>query len=115
MARVKSPLLSIDARGSLGNAITYQKWRSLRVARGKSEPSKKCSAAQRRQRSFFSGAAEQYHLPEFTAVDVKSWKIYGNRGRVRRSSYNAFVKHYEQVKKRGQDFVLFTFRAAEPE
>lgn len=54
MAKVVGPLLSMDAKGSVGDALTFSSWRGQATARIKSNPSNPKSTNQMKSRAYFS-------------------------------------------------------------
>jgi hypothetical protein len=63
MAKVTNPLLSMDASGSVGSALTFSNWKGRSVVRGYTVPSNPKSAAQAVVRNAFRVVAEiQKHI-----------------------------------------------------
>ena len=54
MANVVGPLLSLGARKSVGNALTFANWKGLNTVRIKSRPSNPKTEGQMEARAFFA-------------------------------------------------------------
>ena len=109
MARVKGPLLSVDATGQLGKALIFAKWKGLKTVRGYYFPRKSASVPQVAQRSLFKAVATEWKGGNMGAEDKKAWGRFGRTLRKKRPSYNAFTKHYLQVKEAGQEFLVMRY------
>jgi hypothetical protein len=60
MGRIKGPLLSIDAKGSLGKTITLAPWKGLQTIREYSKPTNRHTPAQTAHRNHITVAANAW-------------------------------------------------------
>ncbi|MBA7589483.1 hypothetical protein ES708_31568 [subsurface metagenome] len=72
MAKPKSPLLSLGARGSIGNTLTFQKRGRLTIARQKPIPTDPKSPAQLAQRQRYKDAVDAWHA--LTPEEKEAWR-----------------------------------------
>lgn len=71
MAKVKSPLLSISARGQVGKSQVYGSWRGVPYVRQHVVPANPRSAEQTLTRGTFNGLVQLFKL--FGALSVAPW------------------------------------------
>lgn len=72
MARTVAPLLSLDASGSVGKAITFSKWKGRNYVRRLVIPSNPRSGAQVGRRSMLSFLAQQWDAQ--SVADKATWQ-----------------------------------------
>lgn len=61
MAKVVSPLLSLDASGTFGDTLVYAKWKGIKYVRKWVIPQNPKTALQVAQRDLFSSAVDGWH------------------------------------------------------
>jgi hypothetical protein len=71
MAKLTGPLMSIDARGKLANAMVFIGWKGLKTVRQWVKPANPNTAGQQTIRSYFTSAVAKYHL--LTGADKAAW------------------------------------------
>ena len=74
MAKVKAPLLSLDARGQLGKAMVFIGWKGLKTVRQHVVPANPQSAAQVAQRNKMGFAVAFWKT--LSALDKAAWDRY---------------------------------------
>lgn len=72
MVKLRGPLLSLDASGSLADAITYSKWKGRHYARQRVIPTNPQSGAQTGRRAMLSFLSKQWD--GFSASDQATWQ-----------------------------------------
>lgn len=66
MARLTAPLLSLDARGTIGQALTFSYWRGINYARRRVIPNNPNSVAQQEVRGIFATLSEMWkRMPSY--------------------------------------------------
>lgn len=75
MAKLQMPLLSMNARGKLGDSIVYFPWKGIRAARIYVIPANPRTNAQSVQRSYFSQAVADVHSYASADVDVSAFRL----------------------------------------
>jgi len=82
MVKATGPCFSLDAHGTLANAITYQKLPTTRIVRRKPKPLYTRTTGQNTVRNTHAKATEKWH--ELLAIQQDLWKAYtdgnGNSG-----------------------------------
>ena len=73
---MSGPLLSIDAHGTLGEALTYSKRTSGAQVRFQKKQADVETAARTTQRSYFQMAVGWWH--ELTGTEQQEWEAEGN-------------------------------------
>jgi len=71
MAKIKSPLMSLDAKGSVGG-LTFSKVRGINIAKAKSMPARRFRTTQPRNRSILSFLS--MYFAELTANQRLAWQ-----------------------------------------
>jgi len=76
MAKVKTPLLSFSARGTIGGSLTFQRTlQGVKVYPYK-KPTDRRSPSQLLRRSYFQTAITWWHT--LTSSEQAEWTAYGN-------------------------------------
>ncbi len=76
MTKLVAPLLSLDAHGTLGGALTYSKRSSGPQVRFQKKQRGLATSAQTIQRAFFQTAVGWWH--ELTPTEQEEWRTEGN-------------------------------------
>jgi hypothetical protein len=87
MARTTGPLLSFDASGSVGGAITFSKWKGRNYVRQLVIPSNPQTASQTTFRSMFKFLSQAWAA--ILAADQDTWDGLANADKV--SDFNAYM------------------------
>jgi len=88
MVKVNAPMMSLDASGTLGNAITFSKWKGRNYVRERVIPSNPKSGGQTGRRAMFSFLAQNW--ASIGAVPKATWDDLADADVV--SNFNAYVK-----------------------
>jgi len=91
MAKVYGPILSIDARGTVGKIVTYSGWRGISYARQWFKPQNPRTALQVEQRGRLTRAVAAWHQE---TDDVK--KQWDEAAPLPLSGFNFYVKRFIQ-------------------
>jgi hypothetical protein len=89
MVRTYGPMMSLDASGSLGNAITFSKWKGRNYARERVIPHNPKSVSQTGIRAMFSFLSKQWAA--IGSTPQASWDELAAFSAI--SPFNAFVAH----------------------
>lgn len=92
MARTTGPLLSFDASGSIGGAITFSKWKGRNYVRQLVIPSNPQTAAQTTNRSMFKFLSQAWAA--LSAPNKDTWDGLANADKV--SDFNAYMAKNQQ-------------------
>jgi hypothetical protein len=96
MAKLKSPLMSMDARGSLGKQIVFGNWKGVNYARQHVTPANPKTTAQENQRDQHSQAVEKYHSDKLEAQDIQAYKRRATIDAGTMSGFNKFVQIFRK-------------------
>lgn len=88
MALVHGPLMSLDASGTIGKAITYTKWKGRNVVRERVIPANPKSGAQVGRRAMFAFLTQNW--AGLTAAEKASWQDLADQ--LVASPFNAYIK-----------------------
>lgn len=96
MAIVKTPLLSIDARGKLGKSLVYMIWKGINDVRQYVIPTNPQTPDQTAQRNIFRAAGDSYlyGTPPLTELDKLAWDRKATEDPRPLSGYNLYVSEY---------------------
>lgn len=97
MAKVKAPLLSLDARGQIGKTLVFMGWKGLKDVREYVVPANPQTAAQQTQRGYLTGAVTIFHASEFSAKDMAAWVLAASTMPTPRTGFNQCVKRIIDV------------------
>lgn len=89
MAGVRGPLFGLDASGSIGDAITFSKWKGRAYVRIKATPSNPRSAGQISTRAMMKFLTQNWNA--FTDAEKATWDTLAASGNY--SPFNAYVKY----------------------
>ena len=92
MAKVKGPLLSLGASGSVGKSMTFGKWKGINTVRIASTPANPNTAAQQAQRSTFQLAVASWKAQD--AADQLTWTNRAKALGLSMSGFNLYVREY---------------------
>lgn len=95
MPKVYGPLFSIDARGSLAQAIVYSSWKGLSVVKTWTSPYNPKSPGQTAQRNLFANAIAGWHA--ISGAQQAAWNAYANTVSTNLnpvSGFNCFISAY---------------------
>ena len=102
MAKVTGPLMSMDARGKLANAIVFIGWRGIQDVRKWVKPANPRTEAQVAQRNRFTQAVDKYH--ELTPTDKQAWETKASGKPY--SGFNLFVSRVVKTLVAGKTWQL---------
>jgi len=102
MAKVTGPLMSMDARGKLANAIVFIGWRGIQDVRRWVKPANPRTDAQVAQRNRFTQAVDKYH--ELTPGDKQAWETKASGKPY--SGFNLFVSRVVKTLVAGKTWQL---------
>ena len=92
MAKVKGPLMSLGASGTIGGAVTFASWKGVPTARIKSTPTNPNTAGQQAQRSTFSLAVASWKAQD--AADQLTWNNRASALGLKMSGFNLYTREY---------------------
>lgn len=92
MVRVTGPCFSLDARNSMGSAITYSFWRGLNYVRARIIPHNPRSTCQSRIRAVLSVGVSKWRFGNVSQLDKNWWNTYA-RG-LGESGFNRYMREY---------------------
>lgn len=87
MVRLYGPLMSLDASGTIANAVTFSKWKGRNYARQRVIPANPQSGSQTGMRAMLAGLSKAW--ANLTALQQSYWADLGSASSV--SPFNAFV------------------------
>jgi len=107
MAKLKGPLFSLGASGSIGEAIVYFGWKGLNVAREYVVPANPKTTPQKTQRGYLSDAVAYIHTIQASAVhplvaiDIAAYALWGSTYPTPRTWFNQIIKNWLDQKVAG--------------
>ena len=87
MVKVYGPMMSLDASGTLGNAVTFSKWKGRNYVRERVIPANPKSGAQVGRRSMFKFLSQQW--ASVATIDQATWQDLAEQ--LIASRFNGFV------------------------
>lgn len=94
MAKVKAPLLSLSASGSLAKTIVFFPWKGIQCVREHVVPSNPRSDPQNDQRGYMTSAVTSFHAGNFTTEDVGAFNRFAGTLAATMSGFNAYVQKF---------------------
>lgn len=92
MVRVTGPCFSLDARKTIGEAITYSFWRGINYVRSRVVPHNPRSDRQTEIRAVLTDAVSTWKLGGVPAEDKAKWNFYAKG--LGESGFNRYVRAY---------------------
>jgi len=108
MSKVKNPLFSTEARGSLGKTLTYGTWHNVDIVKLHSSPANPNTAAQQEQRGFYGQAIYYFRLGCKGPYDLDALRRWARVLGGKMSYYNAYMKETINDLKDGNFWFLHT-------
>ncbi|GAH60601.1 unnamed protein product [marine sediment metagenome] len=94
MAKVKSPMLSIEASGVLGKSIINQTRKKIKYIKVYSKPKNPQTKLQQDNRNYIKLAVIEWRKEEYKEIDKQAWNFYAKTKNKNMSGYNALVGFY---------------------
>ena len=94
MAKVKGPLMSMDARGQLGKTLVFLGWKGLKTVRSHVVPANPQTGPQQAQRGIMGDAVASFHSFEFNEFDRTALNVLASIQAKIMSGFNVFCKKY---------------------
>ena len=92
MVRATGPCFSLDARKSMGDAITYSFWRGSNYVRARVIPHNPSSTCQSRIRTVMSVGVSKWRFGFVTQSDKNWWNTYAKG--MTESGFNRYIRQY---------------------
>ncbi len=93
MAKVQAPCLSLGATGSIGGILTFSRWKGIKTARQKSNPSNPNTVAQQAQRGIFASCVDFWRTTLTAAATKTGWNAQASQSGKPQSGFNAFTSN----------------------
>jgi len=106
MAKVKGPLLSMDARGKIANSIVFGGWKGIQTVRQYVIPANPETQKQIDARALMTAAVGKWRDPSLLVADKQAWDAYAPTLAARMSGFNAFCKTWIDVSNAGKTPLL---------
>lgn len=94
MAKVKGPLLSIEAYGVIGKKIISQTRKKVKYIKEYAKPENPRTELQQNNRNYIKLAVAEWGKEGYTELDKQAWNLYAKIKSKNMSGYNAFIKFY---------------------
>ena len=120
MAKVKAPLMSLEARGAIGQAVVYFPWKGLNAVRKYVIPTNPKSTAQNTHRARLTSAVSLIHeaIQQAThpldAADKSAVNLWGSTFATPRTWFNQLCKLIVDAQVLGDSSVVLTDGATTP-
>lgn len=92
MAKVKGPLMSMDARGQISKTLVFLGWKGLKTVRSYVVPANPQTAGQTEQRGHMATMVAAWHTVQFNPLDLASWRLLAAQAVSAMSGFNVFCK-----------------------
>lgn len=94
MAKLKAPLFSFGASGSLAKTLVYFNWKGINAVREYVVPSNPQTTPQTTQRGYMTAAVTEYHGAAYSEADITAWaRLAGAEGLIM-TGFNRMVKEF---------------------
>jgi len=94
LAKLKSPLFSFEARGSVADTLTFFPWKGINAVREKVTPTNPRTNAQIVQRGRMSNAVSEFHTAGYSEADMTAWARLASAENLIMTGFNRMVKEY---------------------
>jgi len=108
MAKLTGPLMSLDARGSIAQTITFSGWKGLKIARQRVIPANPNTADQQAQRGKMTTLVGYWHSDGYTAADKSAYDLWASTFSTPQSGFNAFIANGMSVLLEGDTWAALT-------
>ena len=92
MAKVKGPLMSLSASGTIADSMTFGKWKGINTVRIKSTPTNPNTASQQAHRTTFSNAVASWKAQDQTTQTT--WNDRAQEMGLVMSGFNLYTQQY---------------------
>ena len=92
MVRLTGPCFSLDARNTMGSAITYSFWRGINYVRARIIPHNPNSTCQSRIRAVLSVGVSKWRFGHVSQGDKNWWNTYAKG--LGESGFNRYIREY---------------------
>jgi len=92
MAKVKGPLMSMDARGQIGKNLVFMGWKGIKDVRSYVVPANPNTTAQQAQRTIMQNAVASFHSWFFNTLDLDALRVLASIQAKVMSGFNVFCK-----------------------
>ncbi len=120
MAKLKAPLFSLGAQGSVGKSLVFFGWKGIDVVRSHVVPANPQTAPQTTQRGYLTQIVDDIHAAQahatspLVAIDVTAYALYGSTlGKVM-TWFNAICKQAIDQLVAGKKYCLYTDATVTP-
>ena len=107
MAKLKMPLMGMEASGQLGKTLVYFNWKGLNCARMHVTPANPNTAAQQARRTLMTEAVDNFHDTTLTDTDIDGWRRLAGIQAKPMTYFNVYVKKYIETDDASEDWVSF--------
>jgi len=94
VAKVKSPLLSMEASGVLGKSIITQTRKKVKYIKGYAKPRNPQTEIQQANRNYIALAVIEWGKEGYKEIDKQAWNFYAKTKNKNKSGYNELVSFY---------------------
>jgi len=94
MAKLKAPLFSLGASGSIAKTLVYFPWKGINAVREHVVPTNPKTTAQQAQRAHMTAALTEFHGAGYLEADMTAWaRLAGAEGKIM-TGFNRMVKEF---------------------
>ncbi|GAJ13963.1 unnamed protein product [marine sediment metagenome] len=94
MAKIKSPLFSLESSGGIGKKIINQSRKKVKYAKKYSEPKNPRTEIQQENRNYITLANIEWKTGGYSELDKEAWNVCAKIKAKNMSGYNAFIRFY---------------------
>lgn len=94
MAKVRSPMMSMEASGVLGKTLINQTRKKVKYIKGYAKPKNPQTAIQQANREFIKLAVIEWGKEGYEEIDKQAWNFYAKTKSKSMSGYNALISFY---------------------
>lgn len=107
MTKLRAPLFSGTAVGSVGGILSFSRHHGLNTGSKKATPKDPSKEVKDGQRDTFQAGAAMWHLMNLAPRDLMAWNTLGENTHVHAGPYACFLKYFLPTYKRGETWVRF--------
>lgn len=94
MAKLKAPLFSLGASGSIAKTLVYFSWKGINAVREHVVPTNPKTGPQQAQRAYMTAALAEFHSAAYNELDMTAWaRLAGAEGLIM-TGFNRMVKEF---------------------